>query len=289
MPKSNPSEPTSERRGKSLKVSDMVGDLRNVRACGLPGSGKTQLYLSEVVRANEKVAPDHIIMCVIDMDLRGVQHIAKRVLEKKLQNCVEVWPVGGSDPYDDAWDALNEYAAVLVKHQSEHPDGLRFLVVESEDVFYNHVVDRFVKTTSIDGQESLADAVVAARKRSKEIGKNVPALGNPRDAYWAIYAMYDEFMFTAIRIAQATGSTLYSTYHLIEKLTYDQSGNCTGKHVQELGKPDRMDGYFDVVVHCERSNNTYIVSTETQFGKDRLSAGKTLDVTNKNASKELFG
>ena len=227
-------------------------DFTTVKLRGLTGTGKTQFFIKELERAqNHGYPPAEILMCVVDLDIRGQDELVKRdlILPETLTDCFHRITIGPDDMLDDVRSIIDYFIQELIEpHAKKYPKGMRFLVVENEAAVYQLARDEYAFITrGHKGIRSELDLMKETQRRAIKGSKYVPVFSEgPRDAYKVINANLVSFYQALVALSKIVGFNLYVTTMM--RITKENWGKDNERTLRlPTGRPDLTDGYFDYI------------------------------------------
>lgn len=206
---------------------------------GEPGKGKTLFYLSEAWRARaNKIAPSNTLIYIIDFVGTGITDILQReaIFPKEYLESVQYV---NAQTYDEGDEALTDFDS-LARNLT---NGFVVLVIEGDHRLFDKCRDKYC----LSSRGKMYDAVVQEACNKQVMydkqGKSVFE-ESIRDAYTVINPLYEKFMEKAFLITQRHVCNFYLTAHL----SYKWAGFNAPKRLEVLGKPDKIDGFFDYIL-----------------------------------------
>lgn len=142
--------------------------VRHMKLQGFSGSGKTHFYLTMFTDMASKLdSPDEALLCIIDCDLEGQADLIARdsivppALRSRILRKVCSRP-------DDVNDMVLAFIDLLNTHKTEHPNGVRMVVLENEGAFYMGCRNHYAE--SVHGL-SEADLLLSRQQQALREGK----------------------------------------------------------------------------------------------------------------------
>lgn len=313
---------------KSGNLLSNGGGIKLIKLIGKRGSGKSRFYLSDFSRVAEDIAKNDynrdinwsskedcdfvekevapkMLMCIIDMDMKGTEELMGRsvVIPPCLLKSVEKWSVTGIpdkdvDAFEESQLALQHFLLRLADHAQKYPEYrfARYLVLESEESVYVKGKDHYVKLAyRAENVKDVVDLQMKARELQVRSGKfAVVFRGGPREEYGqGIYPLVSRYLTTFVAFSGDIGFNVIMTAHVVEKMI--DYGKDTQKIVDQIaGAPQLSDGFFDAIILFEkafpeneksgRGKAEYYLSTETVLSKNRMCEDITLKLEYKKPS-----
>jgi len=218
--------------------------IKRIKIFGETGSGKTYFILSQLLyMLNSGVAPEKILMCIVDYDMDGISANLNYVPD----NLLDRIKVVKAFDTEDGYKAVDFFVKKLIRpHLTKHPDATpyTFLVHENEYLFY--IACRNHYTQQVYG---LSEQEYMERKRKKEVQLGKGAMmrdENPRDVYASINRNFSDYFQGLMKLGDYYGFQVITTTpskQVVEK--WGQEDQST--KVVAAGRPDLSDYWYDYI------------------------------------------